>query len=65
MNKDAKSYKESQMWWYIPVIPALRMLRQVKHKLEASLVPQTTKVCPQSPDSLNQWFSKSAVQKNL
>jgi hypothetical protein len=33
----AKKYNISQAWWYRAVIPALRELRQEKHKFEPSL----------------------------
>jgi hypothetical protein len=30
-------FYSSQAWWYTPVIPALRKLRQEDHEFEASL----------------------------
>jgi hypothetical protein len=29
--------KKCQVWWYTPIIPALRRLRQEDHKFKASL----------------------------
>jgi hypothetical protein len=32
-----KKKNDSQIWWYIPIIPALRMLRQEEKEFEAGL----------------------------
>jgi uncharacterized Fe-S cluster-containing MiaB family protein len=32
-----KQYEQSRAWWYMPIIPVLRRLRQVDHKFQASL----------------------------
>jgi hypothetical protein len=46
------------IWWYIPVIPALRRLRQKDHNFKASL-GQTVKPCLKNNKTMAgcQWLS--------